>query len=329
MSAARPRCGNCLAAGRCGTSPNFCSPGPSRPDVSSALIAQLDGLDFRWPRVVRHADVRALPFHLPVLVQAYADPVDVPWVALHGGRLFGVAGRGITPKHRQPLRQVYRLAPTTKLALELYVEDRVLEGLWANRQAIVRDLIPLGFDLILTPNFSVWRDACRFEQLLQERRAFIFYHELREAGLPAIPDVGFSRFEPDGRLWAEWVNSQSDLRAISLFCGGRKIHAERRAHAESVEDIALLHQAVRADVTFVLGGVHAPRRLADYRRVTRGRQLAICNGMAYALAQRRRLLDRGGCNAVARSARDCFLRNCAWNERTYAAILWETGPVAV
>lgn len=27
-----------------------------------------------------------------MLVQAYADPIDLPWVALHGARLFGVNG---------------------------------------------------------------------------------------------------------------------------------------------------------------------------------------------------------------------------------------------
>jgi hypothetical protein len=152
-----------------------------------------------------------------------------------------------------------------------------------------------------------------------QRRAFILYHEFREAGLPVIPDVGFSRFEPDGRGWADWVNSQPDLQALSIFCGGRKIHAERRAHRETVEDIAMLHRATRPDVAFVLGGVHAAHRLTDYRRAAPGRRLAACNGMAYALAQRRRLL--GGPSRVARSARACFLLNCTHNDRLYAQLL--------
>ena len=82
-----------------------------------------------------------------------------------------------------------------------------------------------------------------------------------EARLPAVPDVGWSFFEPDGRLWADWINGQPDLQAVSIFCGGRKIHAERRALRETVEDIALFHRAVRPDVTFILGGIHAPERL--------------------------------------------------------------------
>src|SRR5262249_8960952 len=139
----------------------------------------------------------------------------------------------------------------------------------------------------------------------------------------------FSRFEPDGRLWAEWVNGQPDLRAVSVFCGGRRIHAERRAHRETVEDIALLHRAVRPDVAFVLGGVHAPERLADYRRAAPGRRLSACNGTAYALAQRRRLLDSGAGRGVARSARECFLRNCAHNDRLYAQVLGEETTDAI
>jgi hypothetical protein len=290
-------------------------------DIRQAVMDHLGGLDFTWPRPVRHHPVGDLPFHLPVLVQAYADPVAVPWVALHAGRVFGVTGRAVTPKHRRPLRDVYRLPPTTKLALECYVEDRVLEGLWSNRRAVIEELRGLAVDLILAPSFSVWFDHCRFEQLVQERRAFIFYHELLEAGLPAIPDIGWSRFEPDGRLWADWINGQPDRQAVSLFCGGRKVHASRRALRETIEDIALFHRAVRPDVTFVLGGVHAPERLAAYRRAAPGRRLVICNGMAYALAQRRRLLANDGRVTVGRSARECFLLNCAHNDRTYAQIL--------
>jgi len=289
-------------------------------DVRQAVIDHLGGLDLAWHRPVRHPQPADLPDHLPVLVQAYADAVDVPWVALHGGRVFGAAGRGITPKHRLPLGDAYRLGTHTKIALELYVEDRVLEGLWSSRRAIIRELPALGFDLILAPNFSVWRDHSRFEQLVQQRRAFAFYHELVEAGLPAVPDVGWSLFEPDGRLWAEWINGQPDLRAVSIFCGGRKIHAERRALRETVEDIALFHRAVRPEVTFILGGVHAPERLVMLRRAAPGRRLVVCNGMAYGCAQRRRVLGQAP-SPVARSARECFLLNCSHNDRVYAEIL--------
>jgi len=298
-------------------------------DVRRAVIDRLGGLQLGWPWPVQHHQVGGdLPLHLPVLVQAYADPIGLPWVALHGGRVFGLTGKRLTPKHRRPLREVYQLAPTTKLALEFYVEDRVLEGLWASRRFVIRELSQLAVDLVLTPNFSVWHDHPRFEQLVQQRRAFIFYHELIEAGLPAIPDIGWSLFEPDGRLWAEWINSQPGLRAVSLFCGGRKVHASRRALRETIEDIALFHRAVRPGVTFVLGGVHASERLTAYRQVTGDRRLVICNGMAYALAQRRRLLGPAS-DAVARSARECFLRNCAHNDRSYAAVLGVEESVAV
>ena len=321
-------CDACPAAARCGKKPNFCLRGRCK-DCADAermmterrrVVEHLGGLDLRWSRPVRHPALPELPDHLPVLVQAYADPLDVPWVALHGGRVFGTAGRWVTRKHRRPVREVYRLGPDTKVALQLYVEDRVLEGFWVARRRIIADLAGMGFDLVLTPNFSVWRAASRWDQIVQQRRSIAVYHELVEAGVRAVPDIGFSFFEPDGRLWADWINSQPDLRAVSIFCGGRKIHAEVRAHRETVEDIALFHCAVRPDVTFILGGIHAAERLVDYRRAAPHRHLVICNGMAYGLAQRRRLLGRVH-ESVARSARECFLLNCAENDRAYASIL--------
>jgi hypothetical protein len=73
-------------------------------------------------------------------------------------------------------------------------------------------------------------------------------------------------------------------------------------------------------VTFILGGIHSLERLIDYRSAAPRRHLVICNGMAYGLAQRRRLLARSR-DLVVRSARECFLLNCAENDRAYASIL--------
>jgi len=327
-------CTKCPARVRCGGVKNFCGRGQANPDGScskcagdpllqmearEAVVQHLGGLEIEWHRPVQHPQLPELPDHLPVLVQAYADPVDIPWVALHGARLFGAGGERLTPKHHRPLREVYRLAPTTRLALEFYIDDRVLEGLWRNRTLVIEQIRQLEADLVLTPNFSVWVTDMRFGHLVSIRRSAVFYHLLVEAGLPAVPDISFYFFEPDGRLWARWVNDHPEVRAVSLFCGGKKIHASKRALRETVDDIALFHNAVRPDVAFILGGVHAPDRLNSYRQAAPGRRLVFCNGMAYALAQRRRLL--GTHPFAARSARDCFLLNCAENDRAYHRIL--------
>src|SRR5262249_5204302 len=154
-------CSGCPALARCGGRSNLCLLGRSdgcgnhpllSMDVRRSVIEQLAGLDLRWPRPIVHHSGAELPPHLPVLVQAYADPVDPPWIVLHAGRVLGVTGTRVPPKHRRPLREVYRLAPDTRLALQFYVEDRVLEGLWRHRRAVIAQLADLGFDLILSPN---------------------------------------------------------------------------------------------------------------------------------------------------------------------------------
>lgn len=323
-------CSQCPAHRRCGGKTNFCLLGhcascADRPllqmQVRRMIIDQLGGLDLTWPQGLVHARLPDLPDHLPVLVQAYADTVGLPWIAIHGGRLLGLTGGGLTPKHRRPLRDVYHLGTNTRIAIEFFVEDRVLEGLWSRRHDVIRELAGLEPDLVLTPNFSVWFDHPRFEALVQIRKANLFYADLVRAGLPAAPDISFYLFEPDGRLWADWINGQPTLQAVSLFCGGKKVHASRRHLRETLEDIALFHTAVRPGVTFVIGGVHAPDRIAAYRDAAYGRRLVFCNGMAYALAQRRKVLGLHTRAGVARSARECFLLNCAENDSRYAALL--------
>ena len=99
-------CERCPAASRCGRTPNFCLLGGCgdcasepllRMEVRRAVVAYLGGLELSWPRPVRHHQPVELPLHLPVLVQAYADELELPWVALHGGRLLGAHGV-VTPK---------------------------------------------------------------------------------------------------------------------------------------------------------------------------------------------------------------------------------------
>src|SRR5487761_664469 len=185
-------CDACPAAARCGKKPNFCLRGRCEDCADQErmmaerrrVVEHLGGLDLRWPRPVRHPTLPELPDHLPVLVQAYADPVDVPWVALHGGRVFGVAGRWITKKHRRPLHQVYRLGPDTKIALQLYVEDRGLEGFWVARRRIIAELAGMGFDLVLTPNFSVW---------VSDMRLYVIWN-LVVVGTVARADKGAQNF---------------------------------------------------------------------------------------------------------------------------------------
>ena len=125
------------AVARCGAISNLCLLGRCddcqehpllRMEVRRAVMEQLGGLDLRWPRPSPTHPLADLPTHLPVLIQAYVDPIDVPWIALHAGRVLGVTGQHVTPKHRRPLREVYRLAPDTRLALQFHAEDRVLEG---------------------------------------------------------------------------------------------------------------------------------------------------------------------------------------------------------
>jgi hypothetical protein len=168
-------CARCPALARCGGTSNLCLLSRCddceehpllRMEVRRAVMEQLGGLDLSWPRPITHHPVADLPPHLPVLIQAYADPIDVPWIALHAGRVLGVTGRHVTPKHRRPLREVYRLAPDTRLALQFYVEDRVLEGVWLQRCSVIAQLAQLGFDLVLAPNVSVWRSDSRLLLLL-------------------------------------------------------------------------------------------------------------------------------------------------------------------
>src|SRR5262249_23018371 len=141
-----------------------------RMEVRRAVMEQLGGLDLSWPRPGAHPPPADLPRHPPGLIQAYAHPLHLPRIAPHPRRGLGVSGPPVTPKHRRPLRDVYRLAANTRLALQFYVEDRVLEGVWLHRRSVIAQLAQLGFDLVLAPNVSVWRSDSRLLVIWNKER---------------------------------------------------------------------------------------------------------------------------------------------------------------
>ena len=136
-------CEVCPAASPCGKVCNFCMAGRHRAhgenagcarcdtnpllrmDIRRAVIDELGGLDFVWPRPVQHLQVGDLPLHLPVLVQAYAAKIDLPWVALPAGQVLGVPGPGWLPQTPTPRPPQNRLMVETPINTGLQWDELI------------------------------------------------------------------------------------------------------------------------------------------------------------------------------------------------------------
>ncbi len=98
--------------------------------------------------------------------------------------------------------------------------DDYLERLWESRQR--RDLFSwiatLKPSLVTSPNFSLFSDAVRTEDLYNMKRIAICWYEMAEAGVPTALHIN-ARTDRDWQRWREFIAVHPEINAISFEFG--------------------------------------------------------------------------------------------------------------
>lgn len=184
-----------------------------------------------------------------------ADDVDLPRVipllfhrGSRGGRfavriaavpLYGLLSRRDgRPRFctREALRNTYWLAPRTQLLVSGTDRDTPLEHWWSlgegQRRAIIRTLRRVGVVFATTPNYSLFTDVPRWDNLHSMKRIAIVHQEFLSEGLPAALHVN-ARTENDFWRWTEHIDKHSEIRDVAYeFTTGTASASRRRQHAE-------------------------------------------------------------------------------------------------
>ena len=97
--------------------------------------------------------------------------------------------------------------------------DRSLERWWSlgrpSRQAVIRELRDLGVELVTTPNFSLFTDRPRWDDLHSIKRIAITHEEFLREGLPAALHLN-ARTERDWERWTEYISSREEVTHLSF-----------------------------------------------------------------------------------------------------------------
>jgi hypothetical protein len=116
------------------------------------------------------------------------------------------------------------LPETTTMIVTCFQQDHILERVWGNRRRFAESASAAGYDLVTTPNFSLWLGHTRLEHRYNIRRSILVFEALAEAGAPTIPHVAWL-LNKDVDDWIEalcrWQGTKMfsiDLTTISL-CG--------------------------------------------------------------------------------------------------------------
>ena len=148
----------------------------------------------------------------------------------------------------------FKISEGTPLLLTGSQRDRPLERWWElgknKRAAIIRAAQDCGVILATTPNYSLFIDRPRWDNLHAIKRIAWMHHEFLEAGMPAALHVN-GRTERDFSRWAEFIIAHSEVTHLSYeFATGAGRSTRRRQHAKWLCELAAavgrpLHLLVR------------------------------------------------------------------------------------
>lgn len=295
-----PGCGAVLKSRcDCSTCIYIC---PRRPGARVFLQLGLAGGELRRPadkRLVTPAHPGDIPVHLP----AVADPFKktpgaggLPWVVVHGARFFSSTGTSLRPRAAAVggnIRRWLNVDQETKVGIHFYVKDKFLEGFWWHRAEIYPLLCQ--FDLVFSPNFSVYEDSPRYEHLVNIRRSVVVYEEMLEHGIRVVPDIAWYQ-KTDLDNWAEYIRySQIKFIATSAQTVGTGLHT-LGSWKGYLAGIRYLAEQLPGDVGVIIVGVSSPKKVAiAFREIAcNGRQLCFMNSQAFMMARKGRYFGQDG-----------------------------------
>lgn len=158
--------------------------------------------------------------------------------ALASVSLYGMFDRreGL-PKYRTrtDLSDNFKISTDTPLLLTAIQRDRPLERWWelgqARRKVIIEAARDCGVVLATTPNYSLFLDRPRWDDMHAMKRIALTHGEFLQAGMPAALHVN-GRTEWDFERWAAFIAEHPEVSHVSFeFTTGTGRPTRRRQHA--------------------------------------------------------------------------------------------------
>lgn len=251
---------DCLqfCCGKPDTCDRVCRKHPDFPD----RVREVGGLDLE---ILSHSCILtppSLPFVVPVIYHRARrnGQVTSPCVALPLSRMFDHTGAPCFPT-RESLCEAFGIHSDAIVVLTGTDRDRPLERWWdlgeARRRIIIHALKATGVAIVTTPNYSLFTDRPRWDDLHSIKRIAITHREFLNEGLPAALHVN-GRTETDFRRWATYISTRPEITHLAYeFATGPGWASRQMQHAFWLRDLAIkidrpLHLIMRGG-TEVLG----------------------------------------------------------------------------
>jgi hypothetical protein len=209
-----------------------------------ARVREVGGFTFdNVPRAEPLPDI-ALPRMVPLIFHASRRSGVIHWpvVALPLYEMFDRRSGEPRFADRASLCKTYGVPLEATIVLTGTAHDAPLERWWGvgeeKRRKIIRHLVALGVALTTTPNFSVFSNRPRWDDLHSMKRIALTHREFLSEGLAAALHVN-GRTDRDFERWAEYIQARPEVTDVAYeFTTGTGQGKRREHHARWLVDLA-------------------------------------------------------------------------------------------
>lgn len=220
-----------------------------------ARTREVKGLEFRNVPAAAPVAAPEMPLVVPMIFHSYSRsrPPLTKTVGLSLYEMFDKKTGAIRFANRRALLDHFKLADDTMIILSGTQEDFLIERWWnlAEREQVTRDLIDLGVSMITTPNYSLFGDVPRLDNLFNMKRIALVWSEIQREGMPCALHLN-ARTDKDFERWVEFLGDHSEITHIAFEFGTGA--GARNRIAWHIDHLNALARAVARPLHLVVRG---------------------------------------------------------------------------
>jgi len=165
---------------------------------------------------------RRLPSVIPIIYSRSkrVGRLHAPAAAVRFQDLFSARTGSSRFSNRAAICRRFGLASDSRIVVTGTGFEQPLEHYWSRARAaeFARELALLGPDLVTSPNFSLFSDVTRFDNMYNMKRIAICWYELASAQVPTALHVN-ARTDQDWTRWIKFLRFHEEIRAVAFEFG--------------------------------------------------------------------------------------------------------------
>lgn len=233
---------DCLTYCRCAdrdTCDNVC---PRNAEHLVARMREVDGFDLLSVAAAPMVPIPILPPTISLIYHrsARSRSPQVSVVAISLYELFGKRDGLLRFASRDALLERFKLAPDVQIVLSGTDRDLSLERWWSlpDRETLIRGLRQFDISLMTTPNYSLFDDVPRLDNLYNMKRIALTWSEVQREGLPCAPHLN-ARTDRDYARWIEFLKGHPEIDWVAFEFGtGAGAKSRMQWHVEHLCNVA-------------------------------------------------------------------------------------------